>query len=321
MSTRSSFRRKVVLALHVVRRDSGQKQLAHTLDITETSARLGGLNLLLEPGEVIEIKRGAAKARFEVVWMGAPGSSLDGQAGVRNLEPGKSIWGVDLPRDQSDAQVDVSLRAAKPAIQVTPHSPAGKRHHERYQCSGSASIKTAGASFAIHGEVKDISEGGIYVELTAPMPVGTDVTIGLKIEGSWIEFGGAVRTSYPLVGMGVSFREVTDANRERLKALLNKLKQRASSEKSNFVVEFGQPGLPEAESSVQQPRKPEVYPLRVLALACQTLATNFDSMKNSHSPADVEELRLAVNLLQQKLSPARKVELVDLLTALPTGSA
>ena len=91
MSTRSSLRRKVVLALHVVRRESGQKQLAHTLDITETSARLGGLNLLLEPGEVIEIKRGAAKARFEVMWMGAPGSSLDGQAGVRTLEPSKSI--------------------------------------------------------------------------------------------------------------------------------------------------------------------------------------------------------------------------------------
>jgi len=311
----------VVLALHVVRRDSGQKQLAHTLDITETSARLGGLNLLLEPGEVIEIKRGAAKARFEVVWMGAPGSSLDGQAGVRNLEPGKSIWGVDLPRDQSDAQVDVSLRAAKPTIQVTSHSPAGKRHHERYPCSGTASIKAVGAEFAIHGEVKDISEGGIYVELTAPMPVGTDVTIGLKIEGSWIEFGGAVRTSYPLVGMGVSFRQLTDANRDKLKALLSKLKLRASSEKSNFVVEFSQPGVPEAESSAPQPRKPEVYPLRVLALACQTLATNFDSMKNSHSPADIEELRLAVNLLQQTLSPARKVELVDFLTALPSGSA
>src|SRR5215470_9807251 len=107
MSTRSSFRRKVVLALHVVRRDSGQKQLAHTLDITETSARLGGLNLLLEPGEVIEIKRGAAKARFKVVWMGVHQRYLDGQDGVHNLEPRKTLLGMDLPPDQPDALVDV----------------------------------------------------------------------------------------------------------------------------------------------------------------------------------------------------------------------
>src|SRR5215472_8278710 len=132
MSTRSSLRRKVVLALHVVRRENGQKQLAHTLDITETSARIGGLNLLLEPGEVIEIKRGALKARFEVVWMGAPGSALAGQAGIRSLEPGKSIWGVDLPRDESDAQMDVSLRNSKPPVRTGSKFPAASGAPGRY---------------------------------------------------------------------------------------------------------------------------------------------------------------------------------------------
>lgn len=322
MSTRSSFRRKVVLALHVVRRENGQKQLAHTLDITEASARIAGLNLLLEPGEVIEIKRGALKARFEVVWMGAPGSPLDGQAGIRSLEPAKSIWGVDLPRDESDAEVDVSLRNSKPPLRKGSHLPAGKRHHERYPCSGSASIKSAAGSFALHGEVKDISEGGIYVELTAPMAVGTEVTIGLKIEGAWIEFAGTVRTSYPLVGMGIAFRQLTDENREKLAALLKTLKQRASSENSNFVVEFGpsvvlEPDPPRPE----QHHRPETYPLRVLALACQTLATNFDHLKQSHTPAEIEELRLAVGLLEQKLASTRQVDLVDFLATLPSGTA
>lgn len=320
MSTRNSLRRKVVLALHVVRRESGQKQLAHTLDVTESSARIAGLNLLLEPGEVIEIKRGALRSRFEVVWMGAPGSSLDGQAGIRSLEPGKSIWGVDLPADETDCAIDFNVRDKQPPVRTAPKKPAGKRHYERFQCSGSVSIKTVGAGYALHGEVKDISEGGIYVELTAPMAVGTEVTIGLKMEGVWIEFAGLVRTSYPLVGMGIAFHQLTDASREKLSALVNKLKQKASDENSNFIVEFGPSVSPEPESP-QAPRQPDMYSLRVLALACKTLANNYDKLKDSHSSAEIEELRLAISMLQQKLSPSRQPELVDFLAALPSGTA
>lgn len=320
MSTRSRLRRKVVLALHVVRRENGQKQLAHTLDVTEGSARLGGLNLLLEPGEVIEIKRGALRARFEVVWMGAPGSALDGQAGIRSLEPGKSIWGVDLPSDQADCAVDVSLRDPQPTVRTSSKLPSGKRHHERFPCSGSVSIKTGGANYALHGEVKDISEGGLYVEITAPMAVGTEVTIGLKMEGVWIEFAGLVRTSYPLVGMGIAFHKLTDASREKLSALVNKLKLKAADETSNFIVEFGPTVNPEPESQPPQ-RHPDMYSLRVLALACKTLANNFDKLRDSHSSAEIEELRLAVTTLEQKLSPTRQPELVDFLAALPSGTA
>jgi len=326
MSTRRNLRRKVVLALHVVRRSNSEKQLAHTLDITETSARLGGLNFLLEPGEVVEIRRGAAKARFEVVWMGAPGSGLDGQAGLRSMEPNKNIWGVDLPEDEKDLQVSVhTLRNSAPQVAKPSDRPAGKRAHERYPCSGSASIKAAGSSFPLHGEVKDISEGGVYVELTSPMAVDTDVTIGLKIEGAWIEFAGNVRTSYPLVGMGIAFRKLTAANREKLSGLLRKLRQRDSEERADFVIEFGssRPSEPKATAqSAGQPVQTEAYPLRVLALACQNLANNFDSWKGQHSQADIEELRLAVSLLQKKLSPPQQVELAELLAgALPGGNA
>lgn len=320
MSTRCSLRRRVVLALHVVRRASGEKQLAHTLDITETSARLGGLNLLLEPGEVIEIKRGAIRARFEVVWMGAPSSPLDGQAGIRSLEPNKDIWGVDLPDDERDCVVNVALlRNSAPQMRSSSTSPAGRRSYERYPCCGTASITAAGAAYPLHGQVKDISEGGVYVELTSPMAAGTQVTIGLKIEGEWIEFTGTVRTSYPLVGMGVAFRKLTTANREKLMALLARLKDNALAEKSNFIVEFGSL---QARGSQNDTPQVETYPLRVLALACQTLANNFDYSQGHHSAAEIEELRLALSLLQQKLSPAPQSELVEFFaSALPGGTA
>lgn len=326
MSSRSNLRRKVVLALHVVRRCNGQKQLAHTLDVTRSSARLGGLNLLLEPGEIVEIRRGAIKARFEVVWMGAPSTALGGQAGIRSLEPGKEIWGVNLPEDEQDITVNAwVLRNLEPPVRMPSTHPGGKRAHERYSCSGSASIRTRASSFALHGEVKDISEGGVYVEMTSPMAVDTDVTIGLKIEGAWIEFAGTVRTSYPLVGMGVAFRKLTEANREKLAGLLETLKRRAVADKSDFIVELSSSEAPAANSHLKNKSlqlKTETYPLRVLAMACQALAQNFDAVRGHHAAADIEELRRAVTLLQQKLSTSQHIELAELLAgALPGGMA
>ncbi|HMC31532.1 MAG TPA: hypothetical protein VKL99_11915, partial [Candidatus Angelobacter sp.] len=83
-NTRSSLRRKMVLPVTIIRPNSQEEQLAHTLDLTEVSARLGGLSSLLEPGEIVEIQRGSVKAKFQVFWMGALGSAMEGQAGVRS---------------------------------------------------------------------------------------------------------------------------------------------------------------------------------------------------------------------------------------------
>lgn len=107
MSTRAKLRRKVVLAVSIIRCSNQEKQLAHTLDITESSARLGGLSTRFESGEMIDIQRGAIRARFQVVWMGKPGTPTERQAGVRAMEP-KVIWGVDLPGDERDAHVDIN---------------------------------------------------------------------------------------------------------------------------------------------------------------------------------------------------------------------
>src|SRR5437899_1343955 len=108
MSTRVRIRRKVVLAVTVSRSNGQDKQIAHTLNITATSARLGGVSGQFEPGEVIDIQRGAVKGRFQVVWVGKAGSSTERQVGVRSLEANKVIWGIDLPEDESDAHVNVT---------------------------------------------------------------------------------------------------------------------------------------------------------------------------------------------------------------------
>src|SRR5215475_10152475 len=120
MPNRGKLRRKMVLPVSIIRGNGEERQLAHTLDVTEISARLGGLSAQLLPGETVEIQRGGVKAKFRVYWMGAPGTDLEGQAGVRGLDPGKSIWSIHLPADETDLSVDtLLLRRATPSSRTS----------------------------------------------------------------------------------------------------------------------------------------------------------------------------------------------------------
>ena len=82
MSARRVLRTKAVLPVTVFRNHGTQRQVAHTLDATENSARLGAIHISIEPGEIIEIQRGASRAKFQVFWVGAPGGLLAGGRGT-----------------------------------------------------------------------------------------------------------------------------------------------------------------------------------------------------------------------------------------------
>ena len=309
MSSRSIFRRKVVLPITVFRRNGQEKQLAHTLDLTETSARLGGLASLLEPGEIIEIQRGGVKAKFQVFWMGAVGSAMAGQAGVRSLEPGKTIWGVTVPTDETDLSVDTGrLRDSMPPVRSASQFPDEKRWHLRYPCSNGVSIKTAGATFAIQGVVKDMSRGGIYAEVVTPLPVNTPVTLTTEIRGIGLEAAGIVRTSYPLVGMGICFTNLSAQNQEKVARMLERLQQPEPASLQPPATPLstynGKSPLPELRL--------DAYPVRALAVAFAVLAADFDHWEDAHSPEEIHQLRDAVTHLHEKLSHSiPQTELLD----------
>ncbi len=61
---------------------------AKTLDISTAGARITGLNTQLDPGSVLSIQLGNRKARFEVLWVGEPGSSREGEIGLKCIEVG-----------------------------------------------------------------------------------------------------------------------------------------------------------------------------------------------------------------------------------------
>jgi hypothetical protein len=318
MSSRRVLRRKIVIPVSVIRHDGQEKQLAHTLDMTETSARLGGLSSQLQVGEVIEIQRGALKAKFQVFWMGPLGSAMAGQAGVRSLMPRKDIWGIDLPKDEVDPNVDVAqIRSAVPECPASGPSPGQRRSHTRYECEGSATIKTPDASYTISGSMKDISEGGIYVEIMTPLPVNTQVSLNMSLEGVWIEATGIVRTSYPMVGMGVSFQSVVGTNREKLDVVVERLRRKTSRasirpvsthsgstrrESAHSGSNLPGSNLPEDAAKPGPGLRLDAYSIPVLVQAFRAFANGFDAFKIPHTFGEMDELRRSVDQLQRKLS-------------------
>jgi hypothetical protein len=307
MSSRTAFRRKVVLPITIIRRNSQEKLLAHTLDLTETSARVGGLAALLEPGEIVEVQRGGVKARFQVFWMGAPSSAMAGQAGIRSLEPGKSIWGVILPEDTPDFTVDPGrLRDAMAPVRSSGQFPGENRWHTRYECIGSASVKQQGVPYPVHAEVKDISRGGVYLEMSTPLVVGTQITVTVSVLGISFEAPGTVRTSYPLVGMGIAFNNLSAQNQEKIALMIAKIQEGKSTR--------NEPGdSPTDLEPLSRSLCLSSYPVRELAGACEKLATDCERWKSAALQEEIQQLRDALSLLQHKLSDGGgpEIELMD----------
>jgi len=229
MSTRSLRRTKVVLPVTVIR-SNGEKKLAHTLDVTMTSARLAGLYTSLDPGEIIEIQRGASRAKFQIMWIGASNSVLVGQAGAQGLFSGKNVWGVDLPADLPDLKVSTEQLRSRYPLVMTGTTSTERRWHPRLQCEGSASVLANSMKFPVYGDIKDISLGGVYVLSAAAFPVSTKVHLKISIAGVMIDLPGTVRTSNPQVGMGIGFQRGTKENEAKLALALESLERAAQME-------------------------------------------------------------------------------------------
>jgi hypothetical protein len=166
----------------------------------------------------------------------------------------------------------------------------------------------------VHGEAKDIAQGGVYVETSTPLTVNTEIYAKLNVEGVAIETPGVVRTSYPMVGMGISFQKTTPENQARIGQVIQFLRNKAAAPKN--VTEPAEVYAPEIPV-VSEQKEPapllrlDAYPVRVLAKACHEFVADFDAWKSTRLPSEIEELRQAISELQLKLSPVPQIEFTD----------
>lgn len=315
MANRGKLRRKMVLPVTVLRSQGGEKQLAHTLDVTEISARLGGLRMQLEPGEIIEIQRAGVKAKFQVHWMGMPGTETEGQAGIRGLDPGKSIWSVHLPADQPDIAVDaLHLREGNGRNRALIISRSEQSEAFRYECGVGATLRAPGSNYPFRVQIKTIHPGGIDVESITTLPLNTVVNLEMKIEGIQVESAGMVTGSTPRVGMEISFHKVSMEIQRKIVQVLQKLRQKAWDEQQVPALPAIAGASLAAPAQKAAPALGRTDPLRELTALCKVLQANWDYWKSTHTAAEIEELRKAVADLAEMLSPAR-IEVHEYLAA------
>jgi len=72
-------------------------------------------------------------------------------------------------------------------------------------------------------QLTDLSLGGCYLEISAPFPVSTRVTLSMRAAGSELRAGGVVKVMHPEKGMGVEFFQTTSEHRESVEKFLSML--------------------------------------------------------------------------------------------------
>ena len=113
MYRRHRNREKMVLAVRVAGKTADGvdfEELTHTVDISTTGARLGGLfHLRLRQGDVVEIRRHQRRAKFRVAWVGEAGTPRYGHVGVQGIDMLPNFWGLELP-NTGEAAAPIPIR-------------------------------------------------------------------------------------------------------------------------------------------------------------------------------------------------------------------
>ena len=198
---------------------------AKTVDISGSGASLTGLNGVGLPGTKIEIEYQGRRARFRIQWVGEDGTKLANQVGVRCLEPGNFIWGVELPEWTSDTfDESQAENAGPPAAESRPGNGTAAANEERrgfprHTCRIEALVAIEGTDMNSPAIASDISLGGCYLEMLSPFPVNSLIELTMNPSNATLRVHGQVRTSQNGMGMGISFAGLTPGNFEKLRRL------------------------------------------------------------------------------------------------------
>ena len=153
--------------------------------------------------------------------------------------------------------------ARAPVVPRSPDSRTGgaiptgsvdKRRSPRYRCQGSAHIREIASGVAIWTTFTDISLHGCYVEATATYPVGVALSLKLEANGFRVEATGEVRVNYPNLGMGISFTNMPEEDRERLRELVRSISRPSVIVGSRVATRAASPIPTEPLPTVANPR-------------------------------------------------------------------
>jgi len=111
---RRGNRTKAVLPVRIKGIDSAGKafeELAHTLDVTATGARLGSVRRELNLQDEVTIFYRQRKMQYRVVWTKKMKGTSEFQVGLQALSQDKEVWGLSLAQQNQPAS-DASFSRA-----------------------------------------------------------------------------------------------------------------------------------------------------------------------------------------------------------------
>ena len=193
--------------------------------ITERTAALDG-DFKLKTRQIIGVQHGRKRAHFRVSWIGQEGTMFARLVGVECMDTenifvdGAPHIGVNvIPPQQLTNETELTESVTR----------MNRRKYERYACAGGAAVRSAPSASPIYTQLIDISQGGCYLETLTPLPVGTSTQLCVSVANSnfVISVNGVVRTSDPMVGMGIQFTELTPETQDKLKHLIFMLHARS----------------------------------------------------------------------------------------------
>jgi hypothetical protein len=120
----------------------------------------------------------------------------------------------DAPEPRSSETDDVTSPG------TTAEICSENRDNTRYPCEGSVEFLTEGSEVRTFAELKDLSFGGCYLEMTATSAPGCRVHLVIEARNIRFRVRGVVRTSYPCLGMGIAFGEISSTDKQYLQELL-----------------------------------------------------------------------------------------------------
>ncbi|HVO63531.1 MAG TPA: PilZ domain-containing protein [Terriglobales bacterium] len=95
-----------------------------------------------------------------------------------------------------------------------------RRTESRHTCRLSADVYEAGNRVPYRCTVTDISAGGFYVEMTAPLPIGTAVEVVVRTKELKFSWVGTVQKVDRGFGMGVAFATQTAVQRAQVQEVI-----------------------------------------------------------------------------------------------------
>ncbi|HLZ43172.1 MAG TPA: PilZ domain-containing protein [Candidatus Sulfotelmatobacter sp.] len=185
-------------------------QNAMAQNISATGACLYGIEPELKVGDVIGVQYEGKKARCKVVWMVDAGALKKTQVGVQLVLEQDCPWAAALPTGmKSEERME--------------QRQDNRRKFARHKISYPVELRDERVNTPLRVNATDISGNGCYVETVMPLAVATSLRVDLWIDDDRLTPSAVVRTRDPGVGMGIEFTGLTEEQKKRFQAHLEKL--------------------------------------------------------------------------------------------------